>query len=110
MEDNKVTRSERWALRYCLTEFKWTDAAIAYLYEKLQGISQEDDEDAEEPQPKKARTQNYYEKIDGLQLDGKIVEACREAVKDKGDGRVSVEDAKDLLAKATDGGKVTRCE
>mmetsp|Transcript_69283 Transcript_69283/g.120116 ORF Transcript_69283/g.120116 Transcript_69283/m.120116 type:complete len:189 (+) Transcript_69283:89-655(+) len=104
-----VTQVERWTIRYCLTEFNWTEAAVDYFKDELEKVPQEDGE-PEEPALKKAKMQSYYETIDGLKLDRKLVDACRDAVAGQGDGRVSVEDAKSVLEKAADGGKVTRVE
>ena len=53
---------------------------------------------------------SYYEKIDGVSCDRGIVDACREAVKGQGDGRVSVEDAKLVFQKVADGGRETETE
>ena len=47
--------------------------------------------------------------IDGVKCDRGIIDACETAVKAKGDGRVSKEDAEKVFAKAADGFKVTRC-
>ena len=51
---------------------------------------------------------NYYEKVDGLNCDKAVIDACREAL--KGDGRVNAEDAKNVFAKIADANKVTRIE
>merc|ERR1719331_2479070 len=61
-----------------------------------------------EPETKKAKS--YYEQIDGMKLDAKVVEVCREAVKGRGDGRVSVEDCKKVVESVLDGGKMTQAE
>jgi hypothetical protein len=34
-DGGKVTEVERWTLRYCLTEFKWTQAAVDWISEEL---------------------------------------------------------------------------
>ena len=47
--------------------------------------------------------------IDGVKCDRGIIDACETAVKAKGDGRVSKEDAEKVFAKAAEGFKVTRC-
>ena len=52
---------------------------------------------------------SYYVTIDGVKCDRGIIDACETAVKAKGDGRVSKEDAEKVFAKAAEGFKVTRC-
>ena len=47
--------------------------------------------------------------IDGVKCDRGIIDASETAVKAKGDGRVSKEDAEKVFAKAAEGFKVTRC-
>ena len=42
---------------------------------------------------------SYYVTIDGVKCDRGIIEACETAVKAKGDGRVSKEDAEKVFAK-----------
>jgi hypothetical protein len=53
---------------------------------------------------------SYYETIDGVKYDRSSLDAAREAVAGEGDGRVSIEDAKAILATITDGGGVTATE
>jgi len=105
--EDSITATERWTLYYCLTTFKWTDAAHDWIVFniRLNMIG-------EEPPMKKARTgaTSYYEVIDGMKTKRAIVDLCRDSVSGKGDGRVSVEDAKKIWAKALDGGKITRTE
>jgi len=111
VDGGKVTRCERWTIRYCLTEFKWTEAAVEYFNEAVKKCPGGDEGgEAEEPATKKAKTENYYETIDGMKLDNDIITACREAVKGQGDGRVSTDDAKKVFEKAADSNIVTRCE
>lgn len=114
-----ITRVERWTLRYCLTEFKWTDAALTYVEEQMKlappaddddaGDAADDDDKPDEPDSKRAR-KDYYQKVDGMKLDGKMIDVCKEAIKGRGDGRLSVDDATKVVASAADGGKITRCE
>lgn len=110
-DGNKETACERWTVRYCLQEFKWTEAAHDWLVEELKKVPQ-----VESP-AKKARTSGggYYEKIDGFQCDRAIIDTCREAVDEVGEavgvfGRVSEEDARKVWAKAADGNEVTDAE
>jgi hypothetical protein len=53
---------------------------------------------------------SYYETIDGVKYDREALDAAREAVAGKGDGRVSVADAKLILGTVLDGGGVTANE
>jgi hypothetical protein len=107
-DGNKETRIERWTLRYCFTAFKWTDAAYDWIIEELKKVPQEDLTKS----PKKAKTEatDYYETIDGVKCKRDIVNACRDAIVGQGDGRVSVEDAEKVWAKAADGPGVTDIE
>jgi len=113
-DGNKVTRIERWTLRFCQTEFHWTEAAEDYIVKALEDVPQEDDDEGEpepkEPEPKRRKADTYYETIDGVKLDKAIVDACRTAVEGKGDGRISEADAKIIYEKAADADKVTRAE
>lgn len=107
-DGGKETRTERWTLRHCLQEFKWTDGAHDWIVEALKNVHQE----AARP-AKKARTEgkSYYEQIDGFKCDRGIIDACKEAVAvEGGDGRVSLEDAGKVWAKAAEGSAVTMAE
>jgi hypothetical protein len=46
---------------------------------------------------------SYYEVIGGLKHDREAMDAARKAVEGRGDGRVSVADANDILSKLLDG-------
>ena len=52
----------------------------------------------------------YYETIEGVKYDREALDAAREAVSGKGDGRVSLADARAILETITDGGGVTAIE
>jgi DNA-directed RNA polymerase subunit F len=52
----------------------------------------------------------YYKTIDGVKYDAELLEAAEKAVKGRGDGRISMEDAKMLLAKVKDGDTYTDIE
>jgi hypothetical protein len=103
-DGNKVTKVERWTLRYCMTEFKWTEAAHDWIVEALSKVPQEG------KSKKRAGGKSYYEVIDGCKCDRSIIDTCRECVQGQGDGRVSVEDAKKVWEKAMDGKGVTDTE
>ncbi|HJK89102.1 MAG TPA: hypothetical protein RMH85_01805 [Polyangiaceae bacterium LLY-WYZ-15_(1-7)] len=52
----------------------------------------------------------YYKTIDGKKYDGALLEAAEKAVAGRGDGRISLEDAKSLLEKVKDGDSYTDVE
>ncbi len=53
---------------------------------------------------------SYYKIIDGNKYDAELIEAAEKAVAGRGDGRISLDDAKDLLAKVMDGNSYTDVE
>ena len=53
---------------------------------------------------------SYYKVIDGKKYDRELLEAADKAVAGRGDGRISLEDAKDLLNKVKDGNSYTDIE
>jgi hypothetical protein len=53
---------------------------------------------------------SYYRVIDGKKYDNGLLTAAEEAVKGKGDGRISLEDAKSLLEQVKDGDTYTDIE
>ncbi len=52
----------------------------------------------------------YYVTIDGKKMDKNLIDAAENAVKGRGDGRISTEDAAILLEKIKDGDKYTDVE
>ena len=52
----------------------------------------------------------YYKVIDGKKYDAELIEAADQAVAGKGDGRISLADAKVLYAKVADGDTYTDIE
>lgn len=52
----------------------------------------------------------YYVTINDKKMDKDLIEAAEEAVKGRGDGRISLEDAKILLEKVKDGNSYTDVE
>ncbi len=52
----------------------------------------------------------YYKEIDGEQYDGELLEAAEKAIKVRGDGRISLADAQELLSEVKDGGSYTDTE
>ena len=57
--------------------------------------------------PKK---KSYYQIIEGVKYDRSALEAAHAAVAGRGDGRVSLEDARAIYAEMIDGGGVTKIE
>ena len=53
---------------------------------------------------------SYYKVIDGVKYDKELLEAAEEAIKGRGDGRISKADAEMLLAKVKDGDSYTDIE
>jgi nucleoid-associated protein YgaU len=53
---------------------------------------------------------SYYKKINGKNYDREMLEVADKSVKGKGDGRISLADAKAIIIKAKDGGKITDTE
>ncbi len=52
----------------------------------------------------------YYKTIDGKKFDAELIEAAEKAVAGRGDGRISMDDAKMLLDKVKDGNSYTDIE
>ena len=52
----------------------------------------------------------YYVTIDGVKMDNDLVEAAKTAIAGRGDGRISKDDAVELLAKVKDGNSYTDIE
>jgi hypothetical protein len=52
----------------------------------------------------------YYKTIDGVKYDGEIIELAEKLTAGRGDGRLSVEDAGQLLEAVKDGGSYTDIE
>lgn len=53
---------------------------------------------------------SYYKVIDGKKYDKELLEAADSAIAGKGDGRISMGDAKDLYSKVIDGDSYTDIE
>ena len=56
------------------------------------------------------RSLSYYKVIKGVKYDRSALEAAARAVEGRGDGRVSLSDAQELVAEMTDGKGVTKIE
>ena len=55
-------------------------------------------------------TEQYYEIIDNIKYDKKLLDVARELIKGKGDGRISEDDAKVIIQESQDGNKITEIE
>ena len=53
---------------------------------------------------------SYYKTIDGVKYDGEIIELAEKLTAGQGDGRLSNDDAKELLEAVKDGGNYTDIE
>lgn len=53
---------------------------------------------------------SYYRQIDGKKYDDGLLKSAEKAVAGRGDGRISLEDAKDLLEEVKDGDSYTDIE
>lgn len=58
----------------------------------------------------KGATKGYYEVVNGKKMDRALLEVAKESTEGKGDGRISLEDAKMLLAAVKDGNSYTDIE
>jgi hypothetical protein len=54
--------------------------------------------------------ESYYKTINGVQYDREMLAIADAVTEGKGDGRISVEDARKLIAAVTDGGRYTDVE
>jgi len=105
-DGNKVTRAERWTLRYCLEHFNWTEAAHDWIVDELKKVPEEN------PAKRgRAAGKGYTQQIDGVKMDRAIITACTEALPaDQPDGRISAAGAAQVWEKAADANKVTVAE
>lgn len=55
-------------------------------------------------------TESYYKEINGKKYDREMLEIAERATAGKGDGRISIDDAKKLIEAVKDGGKYTDVE
>jgi len=55
-------------------------------------------------------TESYYKEINGKKYDREMIEIADRATQGKGDGRISVDDAKKLIEAVKDGGRYTEVE
>lgn len=55
-------------------------------------------------------SESYYKVIDGKKFDREMLEIADRATSGRGDGRISLEDAKQLIEAVKDGGRYTEVE
>ena len=53
---------------------------------------------------------SYYKEIDGKKYDGQLLELAEKLTQGRGDGRLSKDDAEQLLGEVKDGGSYTDTE
>lgn len=56
------------------------------------------------------KSEKYYKIIDGLKYDKQLLETTDKLVNNKGDGRISVDDSKELMKKIKDRNTITKIE
>lgn len=95
-DGGRITEIEEDTINYLLAEFNWTAAAKAWLQEEMS--------------VEVAKIKSYYQVIDGLRYDRKILEEADRRVAGQGDGRISLDDAEVLLPLFGDFGDVTIVE
>ncbi len=95
-DGGRVTEVEEDTLDYLLANLNWTEPARKWLQE----------ERAQEVE----KIKSYYQVIDGLRYDRKVLNEAEERTKGAGDGRISREDAERLLPLFGDFGDVTIVE
>ncbi len=54
--------------------------------------------------------ESYYKTIDGVHYDREMLAIAEKATEGQGDGRISLDDARLLIAAVTDGGRYTDVE
>lgn len=106
-DGGRVTRNERWTLRYCLAAFKWDEAAHDWIVNEVAKL-----ENSDPPAKRSKGGKSYYQQIDGVRCDRSIVDACDKGISEENPtpGRVTLEDAVKVWNEAADGNKVTECE
>lgn len=55
-------------------------------------------------------SETYYKIIDGKKFDKQMLDIAERTTAGKGDGRISLTDAKELIGAVTDGGRYTEVE
>ena len=96
MDGGRITEVEEDTLHYLLNTLNWTDKAKGWMQDEL----------AKE----RETLTSYYQIINGLRYDRKILQEADERVKGKGDGRISQNDAEFLLPLFGDFGDITIIE
>ncbi|MEL6255763.1 MAG: hypothetical protein AAFR87_27405, partial [Bacteroidota bacterium] len=92
MDGGRVTESEERTLIYLLDILNWTEGAENFVREKLQ--------------EEREVIKSYYQIINGKRHDRRLLREADKLIKGKGDGRISLEDAKNLWPFAADSGEI----
>ncbi|MEO1714614.1 MAG: hypothetical protein AAFU60_14885, partial [Bacteroidota bacterium] len=95
-DGGRITEIEENTLQYLLDNFTFTPAAKTWLEAEMAKEVEE--------------TMSYYQIIDGLRYDRKILEEAERSVAGAGDGRISQADAERLLPLFGDMGDITIIE
>lgn len=96
MDGGRITDVEENTLQYLKTRLNWTEPAIDWINKTLN--------------EKVEQIKSYYQVIDGLRYDRKILQETEKRVSGAGDGRISQDDAEFLLPLFGDFGDVTIVE
>lgn len=95
-DGGRITEIEEATIAYLFTAFNWTNAAKSWIETEM-AIEVE-------------KIKSYYKVIDGLRYDRKILEEADRRIAGQGDGRISLDDAEQLLPLFGDFGDVTIVE
>ena len=88
-----ISKNDKLTLKYIATNYNLTPTAKKYFTEKYKSISS-----------------NYYRVIDKVKYDNSLLQLADKLVKNKGDGRISEDDIKQLHHEAYDGIGITNTE
>ena len=88
-----ISKNDKLTLKYIANSYNLTPPAKKYFTEKYKNISS-----------------NYYRIIDKVKYDNSLLQLADKLVKNKGDGRISEDDIKQLHTDALDGIGITNTE
>ncbi len=117
-DGNDYTDIEKRTVEYIRTNFSFTDSADSWFRTEIRkwaaskpaSRSSEGKKENKTAGKKKSADQGYYRTIKGKKYDRKILDMADKFVSGKGDGRISLADAKKLLGAVTDGNDYTDTE
>ena len=93
INNNDISPNEKLTLKYIANNYNLTPTAKKYFTEQYKSISS-----------------NYYRVIDKVKYDNSLLQLADKLVKNKGDGRISEDDIKQLHTDALDGIGITNTE